>query len=186
MIKLFTVGKKGGCNGALWNGAHPEKFFPFIHKEGVKAIWDVRRIPNGQYGCFFDTEILKFCCKHEKIDFKWRIDFAPEKNVFQACRSGDWDLFTYAKAYFTPQIVAALNAVTSAETLDGVALLCAEQEIRHCHRQLIAEYFKAKFPQIELVHLGAAYDRDGNMKDATPRQVLHNTRVYIRQLIEGR
>ena len=53
MVKLFTISKKGGNNGNLWNGAHPEKFFPLMHKEGVRKIWDVRRTPNGQYGSFF-------------------------------------------------------------------------------------------------------------------------------------
>ena len=109
MVKLFTVSKKGGNNGTLWNGAHPEKFFPQMHMEGVKEIWDVRRTPNGQYGSFFDTDIMKWCCEHDGIKFIWRLDLAPQKEVFTACNDEKWDLFTYGKAYFTPSIVAALN-----------------------------------------------------------------------------
>ena len=184
MTKLFTISKKGGNNGAQWNGAHPEKFFPILHAEGVNSIWDVRRTPNGQYGCFFDTDILKFCCKHEQIDFEWRLDFAPSAEIFRKCDAEHWDLYQYAQAYFTPQIVAALNTVTSAEALDGVAILCAEQELYNCHRLLIAEYFKAKFPEIGLKHLGLAYDRQGNEKGAVPFAAMNNTRVLIRKLME--
>ena len=183
MTRLFTLSKKGGNNGTLWNGAHPEKFFPVIHREGVKTIWDVRRTPNGQYGCFFDTDIFKFCCRHENIVFEWRLDLAPAKEVFTACNNENWDLLTYAKAYFTPQILAVLDAVKSAEELDGVGILCAEQELYNCHRLLIAEYFKAKFPEIEIKHLGLAYDRSGEEKNGVPRAVMYNTRNYILQLI---
>ena len=182
MVKLFTVSKKGGNNGKLWNGSHPEKFFPLMHQEGVKEIWDVRRTPVGQYSSFFDTDIMKWCCEHDGLKFAWRLDFAPAKEVFTVCNEENWDLLTYAKAYFTPEIIAALNKVEDPAQLDGVAILCAEQALYNCHRLLIAEYFKAKFPQISVKHLGLAYDRYGMEKNAVPLTVLNNTRLYIRQL----
>lgn len=182
MVNLFTISKKGGNGGKDWNGAHPEKFFPFMHREGVKAIWDVRRKPNGMYGSFFDTGILKWCCEHDNIKFTWRLDFAPEEQIFRKCNNEHWDLFTYAQAYFTPQLIESLNKIT-VEELDGTAILCAEQELYNCHRLLIAEYFKARFPQIKIKHLGLAYDRFGNEKDAVPNDVMFNTRHHIRQLV---
>ena len=127
---------------------------------------------------------MKFCCGHEAIRFEWRLDLAPSKEIFTACNAQNWDLLTYAKAYFTPEIVAALNKVKSADELDGVAILCAEQELYNCHRLLIAEYFKAKFPEISIEHLGLAYDRYGNEKGAVPHQSMQNTRVLIRQLVQ--
>ena len=63
-----------------------------------------------------------------------------------------------------------------------MAILCAEQELYNCHRLLIAEYFRAKFPQISVKHLGLAYDRYGFEKNAVPRGVLENTRTFIRLL----
>ena len=186
MIKLFTVSKKGGNNGKEWNGANPQKFFPYIHQKGVKAIWDIRRTPNGMYGSFFDTEILKFCCEHDNIKFAWRLDLAPEKDVFTACNKENWDLLTYARAYFTPQIIEVLNKVTL-EELDGLAILCAEQELYNCHRLLIAEYLSARFPQqIEIIHLGLAHDRYDNEKGAVPPSIMNDTRVYIKSLVENR
>ena len=86
---------------------------------------------------------------------------------------------------FTPLIIAALNKVETADELDGVAVLCAEQELYNCHRLLIAEYFKAKFPQMEIEHLGLAYDRCGSEKKAVPYAVMYNTRLYIKQLINA-
>lgn len=184
MVKLFTISKKGGNNGKLWNGAHPEKFFPLMHQEGVKEIWDVRRTPNGQYGCFFDTDIMKWCCEHDNLKFVWKIEFAPAKEVFTACNQEKWDLYKYAQSYFTDGIIAALNKVERAEELDGVAILCAEQELFNCHRLLIAEYFKAKFGEmITLKHLGLAYDRYGCEKDSPSSEALNNTRQYISQLL---
>ena len=118
MVHLFTVSKNGGNNGKEWNGSHPEKFFPVMHKEGVKEIWDVRRTPNGQYGSFFDTAIMTWGCGHENIKFVWRLDLAPQKEVFSACNNQNWDLLTYAHAYFTPEIVSALNKVAVATTIE--------------------------------------------------------------------
>lgn len=183
MAKLFTVSKKGGNNGALWNGSHPEKFFPLMHMHRVKEFWDVRRTPNGQYGSFFDTEIMKFCCEHDNFTFKWRLDLAPERELFTRCNNENWDLYTYAKAYFTPQIIAALNEVTDVEELDGVAILCAEQELYNCHRLLIAEFYRAKFPQLRVEHLGLAYDRYGDEKGAVPNGVMKNTVSFIQTLL---
>lgn len=183
MIKLFTVSKKGGNSGRDWNGSHPEKFFPAIHLKGVKTIWDVRRSPNGIYGSFFDTEILRWCCEHDNIKFEWRLDLAPQKDVFSACNNDKWDLFTYARAYFTPEVIAVLNKIERAEDLDGVAILCAEQELYNCHRLLIAEYLKARFPQIQIEHLGLAYDRYGGEKNAVPAAVMEQTLAYIRKLL---
>ena len=182
MTTLFTISKNGGNNGKEWNGSHPEKFFPAMHRKGVKRIWDIRRTPNGQYGSFFDTAMMTYCCGHEHIEFVWRLDLAPEKEVFRKCNAENWDLLTYAKAYFTPQVVAALNKVTL-EELDKTAVLCAEQELYNCHRLLIAEYLQARFPMLVVEHLGLAYDRYGFEKGAVPRDVLIRTRQYIRELL---
>ena len=185
MVKLFTISKKGGNNGKLWNSNQPQQFFTFLHGQGVRRIWDIRRSPNGQYDNFFCMNILKWCCEHDGLKYEWRVDFAPQKEVFTACNNENWDLFKYAQAYFTPQIIAALNTVKTAEELDGVAVLCAEQELFNCHRLLIAEYFKAKFTDnITVRHLGLAYDRYGREKGAVPTEVMYNTRNYISQLLK--
>ena len=147
MANLFTISKKGGNGGKLWNGATPEEFFNHLHREGVKKIWDVRRSPNGQYGSFFDTKILKWCCEHDNIKFEWRLDLAPAKELFTQCDKEKWDLYEYAKAYFTAQTVEVLNKVTL-EEVDNTAILCAEQGLFNCHRLLIALYLKERFPQI--------------------------------------
>ena len=55
MVKPFTESKKGGNNGTLWNGAHPEKFFPQMYMEGGKEIWDVRRTPTDSMEIFLIT-----------------------------------------------------------------------------------------------------------------------------------
>ena len=184
MVKLFTIAKKGGNNGKLWNGAHPEQFFPFMHQEGVKKIWDVRRSTKEQFGSFFEGNILKWCCEHDSIEYTWREDFAPARELFKQCDAEGWDLYKYAQAYFTDGIIAALNKVERAEELDGVAVLCAEQELFNCHRLLIAEYFKAKFGEIiTLKHLGLAYDKYGLEKDSPSKEALYNTRQYIKQLL---
>lgn len=86
------------------------------------------------------------------------------------------------RAYFTEEIIAALNKVEMAETLNGVAILCAEQGLYNCHRRLIAEYFRMKFPQIEVEHLGLAYDRYGCEKNGVPRDILEDTRIFIQKL----
>jgi hypothetical protein len=183
MVKLFTVSQKGGNGGSLWNNANPNGFFSTLHIEGVKKIWDVRRSPNGRRGSFFDTNIFKWCCAHDRLKFEWRLDLAPEKELFKECEQMNFDLCTYAKAYFTPKIVAVLNSITLEDIAD-TAILCAEQGLYNCHRLLIALYLKERFPQINVKHLGLAYDRYRNERDAPERISLLNTITYIKKLLQ--
>ena len=183
MATLFTVSKKGGNGGKEWNGANPEGFFNTLRQEGVKKIWDVRRSPNSMYGSFFDTKILTWCCKQVDIEFEHRLDLAPEKELFAQCDKEGWDLYQYAQAYFTEQIVAVLNSV-ELEDVENTAILCAEQGLYNCHRLLIALYLQERFPQINVKHLGLAYDRYGNEKDAPERIALLNTITYIKKLLQ--
>lgn len=182
MANLFTISKKGGKGGKVWNGATPEGFFNTLRKEGVKKIWDVRRSPNGMYGSFFDTKILKWCCEQVEVEFEWRLDLAPEKELFALCDKEGWNLYQYAQAYFTEQIVAVLNSI-KLEDIENTAILCAEQELYNCHRLLIALYLKERFPQINIKHLGLAYDRYGNEEKAPEGSALKNTITYIKKLL---
>lgn len=67
----------------------------------------------------------------------------------------------------------------SAAELDGVAILCAEQVLFNCHRLLTAEYFKVRFPELEVVHPGLAYSRYGEEVGAVPPAVLKITRTFM-------
>ena len=182
MNTIYTVSKKGGNNGALWNGSHPEKFFSEMHKAGVKRFIDVRRSPNSMYGSFFDTAIFKWCCEHDAFGFEHRLDLAPAPELFKQCDDEHWDLFQYAQAYFTSDIVKALNTIPL-EGLDGTAILCAEQELYNCHRVLVAEFLKAKYKDVEIVHLGLAYNRYGMEKGAVPLEAMARTRQLIQSLL---
>lgn len=181
MVTIFTVSKKGGNNGALWNGSHPEKFFAEMKKVGVKRFIDVRRNPNGMYGSFFDTAIFKWCCDHDGFQFEHRLDLAPAAEVFRKCDDEHWNLLQYAEAYFTPEIVKALDSIPL-EGLDCTAILCAEQELFNCHRLLVAEFLKAKYQDVRIVHLGLAYSR-GMERGAVPPYVMAATREYIKKLL---
>jgi hypothetical protein len=138
------------------------------------------------YGSFFDTKILTWCCEQVKIEFEHRLDLAPEKELFAKCDKEGWNLYQYAQAYFTDQIVAVLNSV-KLEDIENTAILCAEQGLYNCHRLLIALYLQERFSQINEInvkHLGLAYDRYGNEKDAPQRAALLNTITYIKNLLQ--
>ena len=155
-----------------------------MHKVGVKRFIDVRRSPNGMYGSFFDTAIFKWCCEHDSFGFEHRLDLAPAAELFRKCDEEHWDLFQYAEAYFTPEIVKALDSIPL-EGLDGTAILCAEQELYNCHRVLVAEFLKAKYKDVQIVHLGLAYDRFRNEKGAVPYGTMARVRSLILSLLQN-
>ena len=54
------------------------------------------------------------------------------------------------------KLIRAKNIIRGVrpEDLDGCGLLCAEPTPQMCHRRLLAEYFEANLPGLEVVHLG--------------------------------
>ena len=46
-----------------------------------------------------------------------------------------------------------VDVVLKPEILDGGCLLCTEDDPRHCHRRLAAEYLQDKWPGVEVIHL---------------------------------
>ena len=90
---------------------------------------------------------------------------APTKALLDGYRSGDVDWDTYEREF--QALLAARRVITEGlrptggrrikkqlrATVANSCLLCSEHEPDHCHRRLVAEYFRRHWGDVDIVHL---------------------------------
>jgi hypothetical protein len=87
------------------------------------------------------------------IDYLHLPDLAPTQDILDAYKKmkGDWSL--YERQFLSLMRSRHVEEKTSREMLDGGCLLCSEEEPLHCHRRLVAEYFKEKWGTVEIEYI---------------------------------
>ena len=66
-------------------------------------------------------------------------------------KKGDWSVYkTRFKALLSER---RPEEGISKEILDHGCLLCSEDKPENCHRKLVAEYFREKWENMEIVHI---------------------------------
>ena len=87
------------------------------------------------------------------IDYEHKENWAPEAWLLDGFKNSEytWEQYVveFHKTIERRNILQGLDP----RELDGCVLLCTEVTPQMCHRRLLAEYFKGKFPEIEIVHL---------------------------------
>ena len=143
-MKLFTIG---------YSKKSAEELFNILKKNNVRKVLDVR-LKNANSYCFYTHKRdLPFLLSLIGVGYEHKMDWAPELWLLDGYKNGDfsWDQYVieFNKTINSRNIVKNVKV----EDLESCALLCAEPTAEMCHRRLLAEYFKAHFPQIEVVHL---------------------------------
>ncbi len=144
-MKLYTIG---------FTQKTAEEFFGLLEKNGIKKLVDTRINNVSQLAGFAKGNDLKYFVRRIlQINYEHRKTFAPTKELLAEYRKGSMTWTEYEKEYLTllndRQILNGLDI----SHLEDACLLCSEHEPHHCHRRLLAEYLKEKFPSIEIIHL---------------------------------
>jgi hypothetical protein len=66
-------------------------------------------------------------------------------------QKGDWG--PYERSFLDLMRERRIEKAVSPETLDGACLLCSEEKPHQCHRRLVAEYLREKWPDVAIDHL---------------------------------
>jgi uncharacterized protein (DUF488 family) len=66
-------------------------------------------------------------------------------------RKGDWA--TYAKRFLDLMAKRKIEERIPKEVVAEGCLLCSEDKPHHCHRRLVAEYFKQHWGELDIFHL---------------------------------
>jgi uncharacterized protein (DUF488 family) len=144
-MKLFTIG---------FTKKPAEKFFGMLNEAGVKRVVDIRLNNTSQLAGFAKKEdLVYFLKKIGDIDYTHRPELAPTQDIMDAFKKkkGSWEI--YEKKFLALLTQRAVEDTIPKKLLDGACLLCSEEKPQKCHRRLVAEYFREKWPEIEIVHL---------------------------------
>ncbi len=80
---------------------------------------------------------------------------APTQQMLDAYKKNGGDLGVYEREFLALMASREIEKNVPRELVDRGCLLCSEEKPHHCHRRLVAEYFKEKWGGVEIRHLGA-------------------------------
>ena len=143
-MKLYTIG---------YAQKSAEELFKILKSHNVRKVIDVR-LKNANSYCFYTHKRdFGFLLRLVDIEYEHKERWAPTKWLLDGYKDKKitWDQYVeeFSKLLERRNLIQGVKA----EDLDGCALLCAEPTAEMCHRRLLAEYFKAHFPEIEVVHI---------------------------------
>lgn len=145
MIRLLTIG---------FTNKSAQKFFELLKKNDVSKIVDTRINNTSQLSGFAKGSDLAYFAKAiGNMDYLHKIDFAPTKELLEKYRKGIITWEEYEPEYLNLLDIRKVGNKINVEELHQNCLLCSEHTPEKCHRRLLAEYIKARFNNVEIIHL---------------------------------
>jgi len=144
-VKLYTIG---------FTKKTAEQFFTKLRAAEVKRIVDVRLNNLSQLAGFAKREDLRFFAQAVcGMGYVERPELAPTKDILDSYKKdgGDWE--TYERKFLALMEQRRIEERIPREILHEGCLLCSEHKPHHCHRRLVAEYLRAKWGDIDIVHI---------------------------------
>jgi len=143
-LKVYTIGFSGKSSG---------DFFKVLRQAAVKKVVDIRRLPwmgpgfarKRQLGPAMDA--LGMAYVHVS-------GLAPSESLLRAYRQGSVTWMEYEDRFASE--MEASGAITNLERDflgESSCLLCVEATPDNCHRRLVAEMLKARWPNLQIIHL---------------------------------
>lgn len=144
-MRLFTIG---------FTKKTAEQFFARLDRPDLLRVVDVRLKHGSQLAGFAKGDDLRFFL--QKIigkNYRHQPELAPTADMLRTYRNGKDGWAAYERDFLRLLKVRQVEAKLPAMLLDGDCLLCSEATPEHCHRRLVAEYFAAHWPDVEVTHL---------------------------------
>lgn len=144
-MKLFTIG---------FTKSSAENFFTRLKKAGVKRVIDVRLQNNSQLAGFTKKPDLEYFLKHLcRLEYEHRTELAPTQEMLDSYQSGKGKWPAYEKKLRELMASRKIEKTLPRASADGACLLSGEAKPDASHRRVVAEYLKAKWSGVEIVHL---------------------------------
>ncbi|MCX8505999.1 MAG: DUF488 domain-containing protein [Alphaproteobacteria bacterium] len=143
-MKIFTIG---------FTKKNAEQFFTKLKSSGATKLIDVRLNNVSQLAGFAKKNDLKYFCQAIcQIDYLHMPELAPTQDILTDFKKekGDWEI--YEKKFIALMQERKIEHIKP-DVLDGGCLLCSEDKPHHCHRNLVAQYLKLKWGNLDIIHL---------------------------------
>ena len=145
-FRLYTIG---------FAGHSAEEFFELLKESGIERVIDIRLRNTNQIAGFTKKNDLKYFlkelmnCEYHHFEF-----LAPTAEILDAHRKGGpWSAYV-------EKFIPLMKERKAIERLDinffkekRSCLLCSEHTPDECHRRLVSEMMKEKWPELEVTHL---------------------------------
>lgn len=143
-MNVFTIG---------FSQKSAEEFFTLLTKNGVKKLIDIRLNNKSQLAGFANVKHLPYFLKLHNIDYEYRQELAPSKELLDDYKNKVVNWEQYEKIY--NKLLEDRNILKNIEVkdFDSAAFLCSEPTADMCHRRLFAEYLAQNFNNIHIKHL---------------------------------
>lgn len=144
-MRVFTIG---------FTKTTAESFFERLRSAGVKRVVDVRLNNVSQLAAFAKKDDLRYFLRSIcGIDYVHRPELAPTQPILDAYRKHGEDWAAYERHFVALMKTRRIEQTLSPDELHDSCLLCSEDKPHHCHRRLVAEYLRERWPDVEIVHL---------------------------------
>jgi uncharacterized protein (DUF488 family) len=143
-MKIFTIG---------FTKSTAKDFFSRLANSGAKKIVDVRLNNKSQLAGFAKRDDLAYFADAIcGMSYEHISALAPTQDILDEYKKkkGSWSEY---EGKFLDLMARRQIEKLDREKLDGGCLLCSEDKPHHCHRRLVAEYLKAKWDDVQIVHL---------------------------------
>ncbi len=143
-MKLFTIG---------FTKKSAESFFTTLKNASVARLVDIRLNNVSQLAGFTKKNDLRYFLKEIcGIDYVHCEQFAPTQEIMDEYKKDGASWSNYERK-FLKLMTSRRVENTDKRLLNGACLLCSEARPEYCHRRLVAEYLRAAWGDVEVVHL---------------------------------
>lgn len=144
-MKIFTIG---------FTQKSAEQFFNHLKQPGLTRVIDIRLNNVSQLAGFTKMKDLQFFLREiNNLDYVHLPELAPTKEILDGYKKNGGDWKSYEKQFLSLMATRRVENLVKKDLIDGGCLLCSEVTPEHCHRRLVAEYFRNKWGDVEIVHL---------------------------------
>ena len=144
-ITLYTIG---------FTKKSAEVFFGKTQDADVQKVIDIRLNNVSQLAGFTKKDDLAYFLKTIcDCDYRHEPLLAPTKPILDAYKNKAMTWPEYQKQFNALLRERRAHELVSPSELNMACLLCSEDIPDHCHRLLVAEYFRDHFTGLEITHL---------------------------------
>lgn len=142
---VFTIG---------FTKKNAEQFFTILKQFGLTRLVDIRLNNVSQLAGFTKRDDLRFFLKSiSGIGYIHLPELAPTKKILDGYKKNGGDWAVYEQEFVDLMIQRQVEKKVPRHLIDGGCLLCSEATPEHCHRRLVAEYFRDRWGNLEIRHL---------------------------------
>jgi len=145
-VEIYTIGftKKSAA-----------EFFEILRRAGIRRLIDVRLNNTSQLAAFTKRDDLRyFLAELCGADYYHHPELSPTKEILDAYKKKVMPWGEYEERFLGLLHERKVDQTLHKTFFDLPAvLLCSEPTAEHCHRRIVAEYLRAKWPEVKIVHL---------------------------------